>query len=131
MRNVLDTPVPKVYAWNSKAHMHPVGSEFIIMENIPGVQLRTVWNNMKPVDELGILVALSRYQKSWSSVSFASCGSFYYAKDVDIPSAEGLLYVDGAGRQVKASDFAIGPPAGRDWSDEGTAVLKCDKGPCK
>lgn len=45
-RRVLDTPAPRVYAWNSNAQSHSVRAEYIIMEKAQGVPLSQVWDAM-------------------------------------------------------------------------------------
>lgn len=131
MRNMLGTPVPRVYAWNSKAETHAVGSEFMIMGKVPGVQLREVWRDMKPADKLEILRSVSRYQTAWLSTTFTQIGSLYYAEDVVKQSSEDYLYTDGNGHQVRAPRFAIGPATGRDWFDAGRSSIQYDRGPCE
>ncbi|GAT24392.1 phosphotransferase enzyme family protein [Aspergillus luchuensis] len=70
-RNVLETPVPRVYTWNSHAQSHPVGAEFIIMEKAAGVPLSHVWETLKLPQKLQVLLAMISLQKKWLSVSFS------------------------------------------------------------
>ncbi|KAJ7701779.1 hypothetical protein B0H17DRAFT_1327423 [Mycena rosella] len=46
-REVLDRLVPRIYTWCSRAEESDVGSEYIIMEKVPGVQLFDRWTNIR------------------------------------------------------------------------------------
>lgn len=124
---MLDTPAPRVYSWNSQAKFHPVGAEFIIMDKTEGVPLSQVWGTMKLPQKLQVLLALTRLQKQWLSVSFSHYGSLYYAGDVQPPAGN---YYTKDGKTVKDSEFAIGPATGRDWFDAGRSILDIERGPC-
>lgn len=126
-REVLDTPAPHIYAWNSKAKSHPVGAEFIIMEKIKGVPLSQVWDTMKLTQKLQLLVDLTSIQKQWLSVTFSHYGSLYYTGDVQPPIGN---YHVKDGKVVKDSKFSMGPATGRDWIDAGRSILNIDRGPC-
>ncbi|KAJ5143876.1 uncharacterized protein N7515_002663 [Penicillium bovifimosum] len=125
-RRILDTPAPRVYAWNSQAETHPVGAEFIIMDKVEGVPLSQVWGTMKLTQKLQVLLAMARLQKRWLSVSFSHYGSLYYKGDVQPP--EGSHYIKD-GKAVGDSEFVIGLSTGRDWCDAGRSILDVDKGP--
>ncbi|KAJ5584288.1 phosphotransferase enzyme family protein [Penicillium hispanicum] len=76
--------------------------------------------------KLQVLLAVTRLQMQWLSVSFSHYGSLYYARDVQ-PLA-GSHYVKD-GMAVKDSEFAIGPATGRDWFDAGRSTLDVERGP--
>lgn len=59
MWKILKTPVPKVYAWSSRAQDNVVGAEYIIMERLPGIQLSVVWADMGIEDRLTIAKAIA------------------------------------------------------------------------
>ncbi|RAH53223.1 phosphotransferase enzyme family protein [Aspergillus piperis CBS 112811] len=127
-RNVLETPVPRVYTWNSHAQSHPVGAEFIILEKAAGVPLSHVWETLKLPRKLQVLLAVIRLQKKWLSVLFSHYGSLYYAKDIQVSPPEDTHYIKN-GKAVKDSQFAIGPTTGRDWCDASRSLLDIDRGP--
>ncbi|KAL4976881.1 kinase-like domain-containing protein [Aspergillus desertorum] len=81
-RKILNTPAPRVHTWNSQAKSHPVGAEFIIIDKIEGVPLSQVWGTMKLPQKLQVLLAMTRFEKQWLSVSFSHYGSLYYTEDV-------------------------------------------------
>ncbi|GBF65387.1 altered inheritance of mitochondria protein 9 [Trichophyton mentagrophytes] len=129
-RNVLGTPAPKVYAWNSGT-TNTVGAEYIIMERMPGVQLRQVWSSMKLVEKMNLCLDIARYQSAWLSVTFSQFGGLYYTQDVQncFSQQKTHLYVDENGAKVQNSRFTIGPVTSREWFDCGRAGLECDRGP--
>ncbi|OJJ71932.1 hypothetical protein ASPBRDRAFT_55184 [Aspergillus brasiliensis CBS 101740] len=126
-RNVLGTPAPRVYTWNSHAQSHPVGAEFIIMEKATGVPLSRVWETLKLPLKLQVLLAMIRLQKKWLSVSFSHYGSLFYANDIR-PAAAGSSYYIKDGKAINDSNFAIGPATGRDWCDAGRSHLEISRG---
>jgi aminoglycoside phosphotransferase (APT) family kinase protein len=78
-RKVLETPVPRVYSWNSNAKSHPVGADFIIMDKAEGVPLSQVWDMMNPPQRVQVLRAMTSLQSRWLGVSFSHYGGLYYA----------------------------------------------------
>ena len=128
-RDILGTPVPKVYAWNSRAE-HPVGAEYIIMQKAPGVQLSDVWDAMELGARMQLRLNLALHQEAWLSVSFREYGALYYASDLP-GGTSGYLYTNQNSDKIYDPRFRVGPMTGRDWSDCGRADLKCDRGPCK
>jgi hypothetical protein len=130
-RNILGTPVPKVFAWSSKAQENPVGAEYIIMEKVPGIELERVWASMDIADRLAVVKAIAGFQKAWMAVPFKKFGGLYYTKDLDKRTGDDLLYVDENGANVTESKFAIGPSTGRELNDNGRASIDFDRGPCK
>ncbi|PLB52139.1 phosphotransferase enzyme family protein [Aspergillus steynii IBT 23096] len=127
VRTILDTPAPRVYAWNSQAKSHPVGAEFIIMDKAEGVPLSQVWGTMKLPQKLQVLLAMTRFQKNWLSVSFSHYGSLYYTGDLQQLGNDNY-YIKNA-NTIKDSKFAIGPSTGRDWFDAGRSNLDIYRGP--
>jgi hypothetical protein len=129
-RNILGNPVPKVLAWCSQAQETPVGAEYVIMEQVPGIELEHVWPKMNIKDRLAVVKAVGGYQKSWTSVSFMKYGSLYFSKDLNNALNE-PLYVDAAGDYVKSTRYAVGPSTGRENIDNGRATVDFDRGPCR
>lgn len=130
MRKILETPVPKVYAWSSRAQDNVVGAEYIIMEKLPGIQLSILWADMGIEDRLTIAKAIARYQKAWMSVSFNQFGSLYYPEDLD-GSTQSLSYTNHHDITVTDPRFAVGPSTARGFSDDGRSNVEFDRGPCK
>ncbi|KAL4794687.1 phosphotransferase enzyme family protein [Aspergillus venezuelensis] len=114
-KNVMDTPVSRVHTWNSRAESHPVGAEFIIMDKVEGVQLSRVWDTIKLLEKLQVVLALVRLQARWFRVSYSHC-SLHYEGDVD--PLPGSYY-----------NLTLGPATGRAWSDVKRSTLDVERGP--
>ncbi|EGD94273.1 hypothetical protein TESG_01794 [Trichophyton tonsurans CBS 112818] len=101
-RNVLGTPAPKIYAWNSGT-----------------------------TNTMNLCLDIARYQSAWLSVTFSQFGGLYYTQDVQncFSQQKTHLYVDENGAKVQNSRFTIGPVTSREWFDCGRAGLECDRGP--
>ena len=129
-RNVLGTPVPKVYAWSSRSNESTIGSEYIIMDVVKGVPLSKVWASMEIENRWAIVNALSRYQKAWTSISFNQFGGPYYAEDLN-DNTQCLSYVNSDGLRVNDTKFCVGPSTVRDSVDYGRMSIEFDRGPRK
>lgn len=130
-RDILQIPVPKVVAWCSQTRENPVGSEYIIMEEVPGVQLEYVWPSMSIQDRLGVVKSIASYQKAWTSTSFTSYGSLYFAKDLNGSPNKQPLYLDANGDHIINEAFAIGPSTAREMFDNGKGAIEFNRGPCE
>ena len=130
VQNVLGTPAPKVYAWSSRAQDNAVGTEYIIMEKLPSVQLDVVWAVMIVEDRLAIINALAQCQKAWISCPFDRIGSLYYSNNLD-ETTHSHYYTDSHGVKVTDHRFAVSPSTGRYFSDDRRSLVEFDRGPCK
>ncbi|EEQ34651.1 hypothetical protein McanCB56680_003121 [Microsporum canis] len=129
MRNVLKTPAPEVYAWNSRLDKgNNIGVEYIIMEKLDGIQLGRVWPSLDPADKMKIFLQIFDCQRLWSGTKFTSFGSLYYRDDLDGSVCKPLVD-DRRSQPPEFNRFAIGPATGREWSDDGRIFLDCDRGP--
>lgn len=131
VREVLCTPLPKVYAWSSRAHETPVGAEFILMQKINGVELETSLPRMKMQERLEVVKAIAGCQNSWASVSFEQFGSLYFSEDVNGPALPTLTHGDLEGIKVSDPRSVIGPSLGRKMFDDGQKTIDFDRGPYK
>jgi hypothetical protein len=130
-RNILDIPVPKVLAWHSHAHENPVGAEYIIMEEVPGVELEPVWPEMSIQDKFAVVKSIAGFQKAWTPVAFTKYGSLYFSRDLENMHDSQLLYIDANGHHITNENFAVGPSTAREAFDSGRAAINFDRGPCK
>ncbi|KAG6020782.1 hypothetical protein E4U40_005846 [Claviceps sp. LM458 group G5] len=127
-REVLNTPLPEVYDWCSRAQETPVGAEFILMEKLDGAELEEVWPEMTIQDRYEVVTAVTCYQKSWASVSFEQFGSLYFAEDFKGENIPALVYTDGEGRRVEDPRFVVGPSTSREMFDAGRGDIEFDRG---
>ncbi|KAF7167827.1 hypothetical protein CNMCM6106_003243 [Aspergillus hiratsukae] len=127
MRNVLGTPVPKVFSWSSMAD-NAVGAEYILMENVRGVQLSQIWNRLDVKLQFEIVRKVALYQDSWAQTHFSQYGSLYYKQDLGhlTPS---LRYTGRDGQHVVHDRFAVGPSISRQNIDDGKIEFDFDRGP--
>ncbi|KAK5115819.1 hypothetical protein LTR85_009413 [Meristemomyces frigidus] len=109
MRNELNTPLPKVYAWSCEAD-NPVRAEYIVMEKVAGVPLDDVWPKMDIEQRWEVTKAIAQHQQSWLTSTLPGYGSLYYTKDLH---GQEIIPVEGVNGR-----YAIGPTTGRDWSDD-------------
>ncbi|KAG5955921.1 hypothetical protein E4U56_006960 [Claviceps arundinis] len=131
-REVLNTDLPEVYDWCSRAEETPVGAEYILMEKMEGVELEHVWPNMAVEDRVEVVKAIAAYQMSWASVSFEQYGSLYLAEDFgggEHTSPRHLVYTDDQGRRVEDSRFVVGPTTSHSTFDHGRGDIDFDRGP--
>ena len=94
-------PVPRIVAYSSTAD-NELGFEWILMEKIPGVSLRSVWRGMDLETKERETSAVARYVKQLrDQCSFDAIGNLYFREDLS----------DGAMRTVPTTDdrFVIGP----------------------
>ncbi|KAF8131139.1 kinase-like domain-containing protein [Boletus edulis] len=126
-RTILGLPVPRVLSWSADADASGVGTEYIMMEHVPGVQLHERLNkpgfeNQDFVDQLVSLECqFTRYR-------FSQIGSMYYKEDVSSELQQRPLYAEGI--EGGGSDrFRIGPCVDWDiWRGE-RSRLNADRGP--
>lgn len=121
-------PIPKVYDWSAKAE-NPVGSEYMIMEMVPGTGLQETWYSMTVEQRVGMVEKIVDLEKSLFEISLPACGSIYLidtlpdgTRTVDIPSDQD--------RSVRNS-FCIGPSTELLWWYSNRAELGADGGPCE
>ncbi|PPJ50234.1 hypothetical protein CBER1_07207 [Cercospora berteroae] len=117
-----EVPVPKVLAWNSDAS-NAIGSEYVIMEKAPGVQLNKIWADMPDYDHFVLIKNLCALESQLAAIEFPAHGSLYLR--------ESLKSNDGPVPLEPSSDpdgrFCIGPSCERAW-DEAKGDLR-HKGP--
>ena len=106
--------------------MNSIGTEYIIMEHAPGVQLHGKWPEMNPVQHMRCVRALAKTIKSMAALSFPAYGSIYFADAQLDPH-----------RTIPLGDFCIGPNCMREYWDCNPGESryyqqrKLNNGPCK
>jgi hypothetical protein len=119
-------PVPQVLAWNSKPDTGSVGTEYIIMEHVSGVPLKTIWSRMTEVQHFELIASMGKLIKELCALDFGSFGSLYFNTAGKPP---GTHPIDGK--------CCIGPHCGRyfwgcnDDMKPQAAVSTGFQGPCK
>lgn len=72
--------VPDVLAWSSQGD-NPVGAEYIIMNEIPGVLLKDVWNTMTASQHITCIQSIALLIKEFCAVEIPHYGSLYNLAD--------------------------------------------------
>ena len=101
IREHTSVPVPHVIAHSSTAD-NELGYEWILMEKIPGVSLKSVWQDMDTETKERETRVVAQYAKQLCDwCSFDAIGNLYFRKDL----------LDGTVRSVPTTDdrFVVGP----------------------
>jgi aminoglycoside phosphotransferase (APT) family kinase protein len=100
VRSFTKTPVPKVLDWSDDDSS--IGTEYIIMEHVAGVQLHEKWSSMSPHQHMLCVKNVSLMMAEMVKLPFTMYGSLYFA---DAPIEQSLKsgFVEG---------FCIGPHCG-------------------
>ncbi|UDD65009.1 hypothetical protein AFCA_012204 [Aspergillus flavus] len=127
MKNVMGTPVPNVLSWSSTVD-NSVGAEYILMENVQGVQLSKLWDQLDVEMKMKVLRKIASYQENWVRTCFSQYGSLYYKRDLGY-SAPSIKYTDNRGMAIVDERFAVGPSVSRQNNDDGRVDIDFDRGP--
>ncbi|EAW11778.1 uncharacterized protein ACLA_094800 [Aspergillus clavatus NRRL 1] len=127
LRNVMKIPIPNVLSWGSTSE-NPVGAEYILMENVRGVQLSKLWDQLEVDVKFEVLRNIAFYQEKWLDTSFSRYGSLYYKNDVGL-STPSVKYTDKTGVTTVDDRFTIGPSVSRQNNDDGRLKMDFDRGP--
>ena len=83
VREVLGIRAPRVFAWSADASANPVGTEYIIMEKMTGVESHNRWNHIaKGPEVFPLLYGVFDIERSFESAPFSQIGSLYFKDDV-------------------------------------------------
>ena len=105
-REVLNLPVPSVITWSSakRGHTNPVGADYIIMEEVPGVRLGHRWENFDSADDVRpIMNGMLDVETKFESLS---------ADLQTVPLLTGSI--DAATRQL-SERYRVGPLINYQW----------------
>lgn len=91
-------PIPRVLDWSDDPS-NSVGTEYIIMEHVHGVQLQQQWPDMTGLQRLECVLSLGNLVKQMHDLEFPAYGSIY--------SNDGLV---NSSKSVRlGTHFCIGP----------------------
>lgn len=101
-------PTPKVYGYSACAE-NSVGSEYIIMEKVPGRCLGEVWYALSSQERTRVLEEIVDQEAKLFSIPLPAYGSVY--NTVDLPSKMGRVEFQNRSRR-----FCVGPDVSlRHW----------------
>ena len=115
-------PTPRILGYASDKN--PVGSEYILMEKLPGRPIGDAWFDLSESQRLQVLHDIVQLEATLFSIQLPAGGSIYYAQDLDsdIPR---ISIPEGDGQ------FCVGPYTGLRWWFDKRENLKLDRGPRK
>lgn len=90
VRQHTSIPVPRVIAFCS-SNANELGYEWILMEMMQGVPLRTVWNKMAEAARIKFFAEVATHAKKLLSLRFSGFGSIYFADVADRVEGRSLL----------------------------------------
>lgn len=128
-RKFLHIPVPKVFAWSSRASETPVGAEFMILEKVQGIELHDAWPLVRRHIN-NLVKQFTTLEQKFPKATFSKFGSIYYKSDLEgYPQASSLL-ADESIETDFTRRFTIGPHMNWDlWRGE-RVDMQADRGPC-
>jgi len=130
LRTTLNIPVPKVFAWSSRADSdNPVGAEYIIMEKLQGESLGSRWLSLSAAELSDVIQQIVDIENKLFSAGFSKHGSLYYKEDVEEKFRENKPY-DQGDTDLLSNRFCIGPIATRPFWAEERGQMALDRGPC-
>lgn len=128
----LKITIPRVLAWSrSPEDRAAVGTDYIIMEKVPGVPLFKRTIDLTEVDlDAPLIEDLVEFERPFNALSFSQIGSIYYKEDVSPELQSRRLYAHGVEDDEFSERFRIGPVLDRQFWSGGRDALFADRGPC-
>jgi hypothetical protein len=115
-------PTPRILGY--AIDENPVGSEYILMEKLPGRPIGDDWYNLSEQQRLQVLHDIVRLESKLFNIHLPASGSIYYAHDLKLNTPN--VSIPGAGDQ-----FCVGPYTGLRWWYGKRENLELDRGPRK
>ncbi|KAH7410486.1 kinase-like domain-containing protein [Phaeosphaeria sp. MPI-PUGE-AT-0046c] len=113
-------PTPQILGY--AMHDNPVGSEYILMEKLPGKPIGDAWVDLSEQQRLQVLYDVVQLEAKLFDIKLPASGSIYYNKDLEPGSP--MLDIEGFG-----SKFCVGRYTGLRWWFGTRQDLKTDRGP--
>ena len=134
LRDVLDTPVPRVLSWSADAETSGVGAEYILMDRVAGDSLAKQWPSVTDGGLVAkFLKCFTDLELRWESLSFSQIGSLYFKHDVSTELQQRPLFskdtVLDDRLRAAADKYRVGPIADRQWWRGERARINFDAGP--
>ncbi len=115
-------PTPQVFGYATEEN--PVGSEYILMEKLPGQPIGDAWFQFSEEQRLQVLHDIVKLELNLFRIPLPASGSIYYPQDLEQTAAR--ISIPGL-----ADQFCVGPYAGLRWWFDRRGALEIDRGPCK
>ncbi|KAF2761050.1 phosphotransferase family protein [Pseudovirgaria hyperparasitica] len=121
-------PIPRVFSWDSSTS-NQVGSEYIIMEKVPGVELEDTWYSMTLRERMDVVEKIVDIEKILFAIRFPASGSLYYKDSLDSNITTANMSPDIS--QKGTDKFCIGPSSELLWWYQMRDELDINRGPWK
>ncbi|CAG8557083.1 5319_t:CDS:2 [Gigaspora margarita] len=123
-------PVPKVYYWNSFVN-NLVGTEYILIEYLPGIRLCDIWSNLNIKKKKKFLLKIIDIQLALKKLKFLKIGSIFFNSKNDqfkIGQDDGndmfvLTYIDFYMSNILVKNDEITGVI--DWECSGAFLVEC------
>jgi hypothetical protein len=115
-------PTPRILGY--AIEQNPVGSEYILMEKLPGRPIGDAWFELSEQQRLQVLHDIVKLETKLFSIELPASGSIYYAHD--LKSETPAVSISGVDSQ-----FCVGPYAGHRWWFGERGNIELDRGPRK
>lgn len=115
-------PAPRVLGYS--VGDNPVGSEYILMEKLPGRPIGDTWFDLSENERLKVLFEIVNLETKIFAIGLPASGSIYYASDLSPETPQVPLPESGDG-------LCIGPYVALRWWFKERADLDIDRGPRK
>ncbi|KAH8732353.1 phosphotransferase family protein [Phaeosphaeriaceae sp. PMI808] len=119
-------PIPKVFDWSSSIS-NQIGSEYIIMEKVPGKELSATWYTMTLSERMDAVEKIVDIERILFAIRFPASGSLYFKESledhitaIDMPPDISLKVPD---------KFCIGPSTELLWWYQKREELAINRGP--
>ncbi|PGG97478.1 hypothetical protein AJ80_09697 [Polytolypa hystricis UAMH7299] len=124
-----DIPVPKIldYSINSE---NDVGSEYIIMEKVPGNPIGDSWFTLSEEQRLKVLREIVRLESKLSSIELPASGSLYYSHDLPPEMNRAIIRPPLNSEVANRGEICVGPFVSTNWWSGSRALLRnINRGP--
>lgn len=121
-------PIPKVFDWNSSTS-NQVGSEYIIMEKVPGKELEDTWYTMTLQERMDVVEKIVDIEKILFAIRFPASGSLYFKDSLGANITRADISSDVS--YGETDKFCIGPSTELLWWYQRRDELAVNRGPCK
>ncbi|KAF2850103.1 hypothetical protein T440DRAFT_555370 [Plenodomus tracheiphilus IPT5] len=113
-------PTPRIlgYAFDE----NPIGSEYILMEKIPGRPIGDAWFDLSDQQRLQVLHDIVELESKLFSIQLPASGSIYYAQDLEASTP--MVRIPGMNEK-----FCVGPYTGLRWWYGKRGNPELDRGP--
>lgn len=115
-----DIPAPRVLGYSIDGNA--VGTEYILMEKLPGKAIGDAWFDFTEQERLKILHEIVQLEAKLFAISLPASGSIYYSRDLS--SGTPRIGIPGYD-----NEFCIGPYAALRWWFSERGDLDIDRGP--